>query len=101
MFVFRQIHTEVHPIHLWNRVFADAALLLLCTILVIGPVARFVPTIGRLRPWRRELGLAMFVAAVLHVAVYAHGSYNWNVLRFVLTDEEHGSGLRQNAAAAA
>ena len=98
---FRQLRTEGHPIHLWNRVFADSALLLLCAILVIGPVARFVPAVGRLRPFRRELGFAMFVAAALHVAVYAHGAYGWNVLRFVLADEEHGSGLRQNAAAAA
>ena len=52
---------------LWNLVLADTSFVLLCLILMLGPMARFVPRLRRLVPWGRELGIAMFVTAGLHV----------------------------------
>lgn len=52
---------------LWDKVFADASVVLLCLILMLGPLARFVPRVRRFVPWGRELGIAMFVTAVVHV----------------------------------
>lgn len=53
----------------WNRILADTSFVLLCLILMLGPVARFVPRLRRLVPWGRELGIAMFVTAGLHVVI--------------------------------
>jgi DMSO/TMAO reductase YedYZ heme-binding membrane subunit len=47
----------MHPVHLWNRAFADAAYVLLCLTLAIGPVVRWAPRLWPLLPWRRELGI--------------------------------------------
>ena len=63
---------------LWNKVLADTSLILLCLILMLGPVARFVPRMRRLVPWGRELGIAMFVTAGLHVVILFDGS--WDVV---------------------
>jgi sulfoxide reductase heme-binding subunit YedZ len=63
---------------LWNKVLADTSLILLCLILTLGPVARFVPRMRRLVPWGRELGIAMFVTAGLHVVILFDGS--WDVV---------------------
>ena len=58
---------------LWNKVLADTSLILLCLILMLGPVARFVPRMRRLVPWGRELGIGMFVTAGLHVVILFDG----------------------------
>ena len=55
--------------NLWNKVFADVSVVLLCLILMLGPLARFVPRVRRLVPWGRELGIAMFVTAAVHVVM--------------------------------
>ena len=64
---------------LWNKVLADTSLILLCLILMLGPVARFVPRMRRLVPWGRELGIGMFVTAGLHVLILFEGS--WDQIR--------------------
>lgn len=56
---------------LWNKVFADVSVVLLCLILMLGPLARFAPRVRRFVPWGRELGIAMFVTAVVHVVLIA------------------------------
>jgi sulfoxide reductase heme-binding subunit YedZ len=61
---------------LWNKVLADTSLILLCLILILGPVARFVPRTRRLVPWGRELGIGMFVTAGLHVVLLFDGSWD-------------------------
>ena len=50
-------------------VLADVSLVLLCLILMLGAVARFVPRVRPVVPWRRELGIAMFVTASLHTVM--------------------------------
>lgn len=72
----------LHPVHLWNRAFADAAFALVCLILIIGPAARFAPGWAILLPLRRELGIWFTILAGLHVAAYLQGAYNWNLLGF-------------------
>ena len=52
-----------------NLVLADTSFVLLCLILILGPIARFVPRARRFVPWGRELGIAMFVTAGLHVVM--------------------------------
>jgi sulfoxide reductase heme-binding subunit YedZ len=64
---------------LWNKVLADTSLILLCLILILGPVARLVPRLRRLVPWGRELGIGMFVTAGLHVLILFDGS--WQQIR--------------------
>ena len=69
---------DLDGVELWNKVLADTSLILLCLILMLGPMARFVPRMRRLVPWGRELGIAMFVTAGLHVVVLFDGS--WDVI---------------------
>jgi sulfoxide reductase heme-binding subunit YedZ len=52
-----------------HAVLADTSLVLLCFILMLGAGARLVPRLRRVVPWGRELGMAMFVTAGLHVAI--------------------------------
>jgi sulfoxide reductase heme-binding subunit YedZ len=52
-----------------NAVLADTSIVLLCLILMLGPGARLVPRLRRVVPWGRELGIAMFVTAGLHIAI--------------------------------
>lgn len=54
-----------------HAVLADVSVVLLCLILVLGAAARFVPRLRPVVPWGRELGIAMFVTAALHVALVA------------------------------
>lgn len=89
----------LHRVHLWNRIFADAAFVLLCLALIIGPVVRFVPRLSPLLPWRRELGIWCTVAALLHVAIYAEGAYDWNVLRFFVRTRGRETVVLKNALA--
>jgi len=72
MLVFWWVHREPGEVDLgyvWNRVLADTSFVLLCLILMLGAVARFVPRLRRLVPWNRELGIGMFVTAGLHVLI--------------------------------
>jgi sulfoxide reductase heme-binding subunit YedZ len=71
----------LHALHLFNRAIADASYILLCLTLIIGPLVKFVSGLRFLLPWRRELGIAFTVSAVIHVLIYA-SSFQWNVLRF-------------------
>lgn len=64
----------------WNIVMAYISLVLLCLILVLGPMARFVPRVRRFVPWGRELGIAMFVTAGLHLVILLDGG--WDILGF-------------------
>jgi DMSO/TMAO reductase YedYZ heme-binding membrane subunit len=53
----------------WNIALADTSFVLLCLILMLAAVARYVPRLRRLVPWNRELGIGMFVTASLHVVI--------------------------------
>jgi len=80
-FVFWQIHGGTVYVGVeWNWVLADVSLVLLCLILILGPVARFMPRVRPLVPWGRELGIGMFVTAGLHVLILLDGG--WDVLGF-------------------
>lgn len=72
---------ELHPLHFFNRNVADASYILLCLTLILGPLVKFIPPLRFLLPWRRELGIAFTVSAVLHVTIYT-ASFQWDVLRF-------------------
>ena len=50
-----------------NIVAADASVVLLCLVLLLGAGVRLIPRLRRFAPWRRELGIAVFVTAGLHV----------------------------------
>jgi sulfoxide reductase heme-binding subunit YedZ len=67
---------------LWNKVLADTSLVLLCLILMLGAMARFVPRMRRFVPWQRELGIGMFVTAALHVVLLFDGSWGLTTIFF-------------------
>lgn len=81
LWVFLSIHNQAsrNLSGLSNKVFADTSVALLCLILMLGPLARFVPRARRLVPWGRELGIAMFVTASVHVVMVLphYGEAGW------------------------
>jgi DMSO/TMAO reductase YedYZ heme-binding membrane subunit len=85
------------PMVQWNRAFADAAFVILCLILAIGPLARFFRRWSLLLPLRRELGIWLAAAAVMHVLIYASEAYDWNVLDFWLIQGRSGLLLLRSA----
>ena len=60
---------NVQPFNVGHEMLAATSLVLLCVILMLGPAARFLPRLRPFVPWGRELGIAMFVTAGLHVAM--------------------------------
>jgi len=95
--IFTSGRYNLPEVHLWNRAFADAAFVLLCLTLAIGPAARFVPGLGVLLPLRRELGIWLTIAAVIHVGIYLAGALDWNVLGFFVDLAHHPPVLLRNA----
>ena len=69
MLVFSWLVDSDGSLSLTHAVPADASLVLLCLILILGAGARMFPRLRRYAPRRRELGIAMFVTASLHVAI--------------------------------
>ena len=78
---------------------ADASLVLLCLVLMLGAGARLVPRLKRYAPWRRELGIAMVVTASLHVAIL--NDFDLDVTVFVCDRFLSGCLLRTGSWAAA
>ena len=98
--IFSAGRTAMLPVHRWNRAFADAAFLTLCLTLAIGPASRFSRAWAKLLPWRRELGVGLTAAAVIHVLIYA-AAFDWDFLRFVFRVEHDRPILLDNVFAAA
>jgi sulfoxide reductase heme-binding subunit YedZ len=80
---FLAARSGMNATHQWNRAWADLALVLLVAALAIGPLSRLWPPAGRLRPWRRELGVWCVAAAVLHVDTYAHEAFGQGAGRWL------------------
>lgn len=92
IYVFSIGREDLHTLHFFNRNVADASYLLLCLTLTIGPLVKFVPPLRFILPWRRELGIAFTVSAVLHIAIYAAG-FNWDVTRFFSQVNDQGNSI--------
>lgn len=82
---------DLHEVHRWNRAWADVSVVLLAALFLLGPLARVWPPASRSLEWRRELGIWAFVAALVHVGYYAHGAFDWELIRFVQDSEHHGA----------
>jgi len=71
MFVFYWLdgNRDGQELLLSHAVLADASVVLLCLTLMLGALARLIPRLRPFVPWGRELGIAMFVTAGIHVAI--------------------------------
>ena len=67
---------------LW-RAFGDTAIVLLFAVLTLGPVARFSTAVGRLLPWRRQIGIWSAATAFVHSFLILNGWARWDVGRFL------------------
>jgi DMSO/TMAO reductase YedYZ heme-binding membrane subunit len=85
------------PLQLSQDILADTSFALLCLVLVLGPVARFVPRVRRVVPWGRELGIAMFVTAGLHVVMLL--GWSWDGLRHFFGSDGYFDGDTVGTAA--
>jgi DMSO/TMAO reductase YedYZ heme-binding membrane subunit len=86
MFVFWQINwggENPYGDRFWNVVMAYISLVLLCLILILGPLARFVRRVRPMVPWGRELGIGMFVTGGLHLLILLEGGDgSWDFFGF-------------------
>jgi len=72
----------VMEMRLWKAV-GDASMMLLYATMGLGPLARFVPRVGKLLSLRRELGIWFGVFAILHTLLIFNGWMRWDVGRFM------------------
>lgn len=79
----------LEALHFFNRNVADASYILLCLTLAIGPLGKIIPRLRFLLPWRRELGIAFVVAAVVHIIIYL-SHFQWDVFRFFTESNRQG-----------
>lgn len=76
--VHRNPNADDLGLSLSNKVLADTSLVLLCLILMLGAMARLVPSLRPVVPWARELGIGMFITACLHVLMLVDDG--WDVI---------------------
>ncbi len=67
---------------LW-RAFGDAAIVLLYVVLALGPAARFSTAVGRMLPWRRQIGIWAATTALVHTLLILNGWVRWDLQRFL------------------
>ena len=67
---------------LW-RAIGDASLLLLYITLAAGPLARLLPRLASLLPYRRETGIWFGLLALAHTLLILDGWARWNVKLFL------------------
>lgn len=67
---------------LWRAV-GDAAIVLLFATLSLGPLAKLFPGVGRLLPWRRQLGVWAAIIALVHTVLVLNGWAQWSVMRLL------------------
>lgn len=65
----------------WRAV-GDASLILLYLALLVGPLAKLWPKVGKLLSYRRELGVWFGIFALVHTVLILNGWARWSVLRF-------------------
>lgn len=67
---------------LWRAV-GDVAVVLLFVSLALGPAVRLYRPLGRLLPWRRQVGIWAGLTAVAHSLLVINGWAQWSVQRFL------------------
>lgn len=65
--------SEWSPMHRWNRAFGDASLVIIAVVMILGPLSRIWRRVTRALPWRRELGIWGFTAALVHAGFILFG----------------------------
>lgn len=66
----------------WRAV-GDASIVLLFVSLSLGPTARLWRRVGRLLPWRREVGVWCAITAVIHTLLVLDGWVQWDLSRLL------------------
>jgi sulfoxide reductase heme-binding subunit YedZ len=79
-YLFFLSRSEWHPMHAWNRAFADSSLTLLFITLVIGPLSRIIKPVMKVVTWRRELGIWTAVTALVHIYIVMDGWVMWDLI---------------------
>ena len=67
---------------LWRAV-GDVAAVLLFASLALGPATRLFRPLGRLLPWRRQIGIWAGLAALVHGLLVIDGWARWSLQRFL------------------
>ena len=84
---FASVHIDFSPMHRWNRAFGDASVVLVALSVGLGPLARFLRSIVRVLPFRRELGIYACPLAIVHAAVILIGWVEWDLMRLAPGEE--------------
>lgn len=72
-YFFFALRPEWSPMHRYNRAFGDASLVMIALVMSLGPLSRLWRPWTAALPWRRELGIWGFVAAIVHTVIILFG----------------------------
>ncbi|MGR3291541.1 MAG: ferric reductase-like transmembrane domain-containing protein [Paracoccaceae bacterium] len=104
IWAFWLLRPDWSPMHRWNRAFGDASFLAILLVMVLGPAARIWRRLTIAMPWRRELGVWGFSAALVHAGFILFGwvdlewqrlfglEFHPELLRYVMFDKGLGFG---------
>lgn len=70
---FAALRPDWSPMHKWNRAFADASIVLIAAVMLVGPLSRLWRKANALIPWRRELGVWGVLASFVHFGFILFG----------------------------
>lgn len=84
----------------WNRPVAQAAVVVLCVTLTMGPLARLWPRVARTISWRRELGAWSGILSLGHVLLALDEWAAWHLSALWLRFQGEGLSLDPGLALA-
>lgn len=70
---FAMLRPEWSPMHRWNRAFGDASLILVASVMAMGPMSRLWRPFAGTLAWRRELGVWGFTSGLVHAGFILFG----------------------------
>lgn len=82
-YAFTVSRSEWVEMHRWNRAVGDMSVVLIALSMAIGPLVRLRPFLGRMNPWRRELGIHGVLLAVIHTIIILAGWVEWELMRIL------------------
>lgn len=78
-YAFVYSRAQWSEMHRYNRAFGDASVVVVAIAMAIGPMARLIPRLRPMLPWRREFGIYGVLLAGVHTLIVLGGWVKWDL----------------------